>query len=139
MLSNTLNTNEIKDADGVEQEFQRLSTIGRTTEFANITEAPDLPHRLKISHLEIGNGLKKRRRSVIRFDRTVVNQTDSTIREPVSAYVVLDAPIGILDDSSDMKDILANLQSFLSTTGAGTTVLFNGTGNGAVTLCTGGL
>lgn len=139
MLSNTLNTNEIKDSAGTEIEFQRLSSIGRTTEFARIDESPDLPHRLKISHLETGNNASKRRRSVVRFDRTITGAVDSTQTQLISAYVVLDAPVGILEDTTPMKDILANLQSFLSTTGAGTTVLFNGTGNGAVALVTGGL
>jgi hypothetical protein len=40
---------------------------------------------------------------------------------------------------SEATNVIAELQSFLSTTGAGTTVLFDGTGNGAVALLTGGL
>jgi len=139
MLSNTLNTNEIKDSAGTEVEFQRLSTIGRTTEFAKISEAPDKPHRLKISHLETGSGSSKRRRSVVRIDETQPSDRDSSLMATVSAYIVLDAPVGALDGTSRMNDAIANLLSFCATTGAGTTVLFNGTGNGAVTLVTGGL
>jgi hypothetical protein len=139
MLSNTLNTNEIKNAAGTEQEFSRISSGTRQTEFALITESPSLPHRLKVSHLESGSGINKRRRSVIRFDKTVASTVDATMSVVISAYCVLDAPVGGLLASTEMANTLANLQSFLSTTGAGTTVLFDGTGNGATTLLSGGL
>lgn len=139
MLSNTLNTNEIKNAAGTEVEFQRLSQSGRTTEFAQITEAPNLPHRLKISHLESGSGLTKRRRSVVRFDKTVASTVDTTKTATISAYLVLDAPIGALIANTEFANALAELLSFCATTGAATTVLFDGTGNGAVALLSGGL
>jgi len=139
MLNNTLNTNEIKNSAGTEQEFQRLATSDRQTEFALITEAPSLPHRLKIQHLETGTGINKRRRSVVRFDKTVMSTVDTTIPVTISAYVVLDAPIGALAAATELANVLANLQSFLATTGAATTVLFDGTGSGATALLTGGL
>lgn len=139
MLSNTLNTNEIKNAAGTEQEFQRLSTQGRETTFGLITETPALPHRLNIKHIESGSGINKRRRSLVRFDKTVVSTVDNVTPVTVSAYVVLDAPVGALSANTEMANVLANLQSFVSTTGAATTVLFDGTGNGAATLLSGGL
>lgn len=139
MLSNTLNTNEIKNAAGTEQEFGRLSTSARQTEFALLTEAPSLPHRLTISHLESGVGLKKRRRSLVRFDKTVLSTVDSVTPVTVTAYAVFDFPVGAMAAITEGTNVLANLQSFLSTTGAGTTVLFDGTGNGANALLTGGL
>lgn len=137
MLS-TLNTNEIKNAAGTEQEFQRLSTNGRSTEFGNIAETPALPHRLKISHLETGSGLNKRRRSVVRFDKTVVSTVDSETPVTVSAYVVLDAPVGALAANTEMANVLANVGSFCHTL-ATTTHLYDGTGNGAAALLSGGL
>lgn len=139
MLSNTLNTNEIKNAAGVEQEFGRIASSDRQTEFALLTESPSLPHRLKIQHLETGSGVTKRRRSVVRFDKTVMSTVDTTLPVTVSAYVVLDSPIGALVASTEMANTLANLMSLLATTGAGTTVLFDGTGSGAVALLSGGL
>jgi len=131
--------NEIKNSAGTEQEFQRLATTDRQTEFALITESPSLPHRLKIQHLETGAGITKRRRSVVRFDKTVMSTVDTTLPVTVSAYVVLDAPVGALAANTELVHVLANLQSFLSTTGAATTVLLDGTGNGAVALIAGGL
>lgn len=139
MLSNTLNTNEIKNAAGTEVEFQRLSTSDRSTEFAQITEAPNQPHRLKVSHQESGTGLTKRRRSVVRFDKTVASTVDTTKTCTVSAYMVLDAPVGALIANTEFANVLAELMSFAATTGAATTVLFDGTGNGAVALLSGGL
>lgn len=139
MLSNTLNTNEIKNAAGTEQEFQRIATSDRQTEFALITEAPSLPHRLKVQHLETGTGINKRRRSVCRFDKTVMSTVDATVPVTISAYVVLDSPVGGLTANTEMANTLANLVSFVASLGASTTILYDGTGNGATSLLTGGL
>lgn len=139
MLSNTLNTNEIKNAAAAEVEFQRLSTSDRSTVFGQITETPSLPHRMTISHQETGSGLKARRRSLLRFDKTVMSGVDATLPITVSAYAVLDAPVGAMSANTEAANVLAELMSFLATTGSGTTVLFDGTGNGAATLLNGGL
>jgi hypothetical protein len=139
MLSNTLNTNEIKNAAGTEVEFQRLSSSSRTAEFAQITEAPATPHRLNISHQEVGVGIKKRRRSVVRFDKTVVSTVDSASLVTVSAYTVLDFPVGALLANTEATNVLAELMSFCASLGASTTILYDCTGNGAATLVNGGL
>ena len=137
MLSNTLNTNEIKDRSGTEVEFQRISQNGRSTEFAQITETPIAPHRLKISHLESGASTNKRRRSVVRFDKTVTGADSLPVT--VSAYAVLDIPIGDLSVYDESKNVLAELMSFCASLGASTMILYDCTGNGAVSLVTGGL
>lgn len=137
MLSNTLNTNEVKNAAGTEVEFSRLSTSTRATEFQQVAEAPNLPHRLKISHQETGNGITLRRRSLVRIDKTVAGA--SLTPRVVSAYIVLDAPVGDLAADTEIKNVLAELMSFCATTGAATTVLFDCTGNGASALVAGGL
>lgn len=139
MLANTLNTNEVKNSAGTEVEFSRLSTSDRQTEFSQIAEAPSAPHRLKISHLETGSGINQRRRSLVRFDKTVASTVDATKLVTVSAYAVLDAPIGALVANTEMANVIAELMSFLATTGAATTVLFDCTGNGADALLKGGL
>jgi len=139
MLSNTLNTNEIKNAAGTEVEFTRLSIGDRTTEFAQITETPSSPHRMTIRHTESGKGLGKRRRSLLRFDKTVISGVDSTTPVVVSAYVVLDTPVGALTTTAEEANVLAELMSFLASLGASTTILFDGTGNGANALISGGL
>jgi hypothetical protein len=139
MLANTLNTNEIKNAAGTEVEFQRISTNGRSTEFSKITEAPNLPHRLTVSHSESGSGVAKRRRSVVRVDLTVAGQVDTTVPAKISSYVVMDMPVGNLTASTEAANCLANLMSFCASLGASTTILYDGTGNGAVCLLSGGL
>lgn len=141
MLANTLNTNEIKNAAGVECEFQRLGpgTGAREAVFASITEQPCAPYRLTIKHSESGKGVNLRRRSLIRFDKTVNGAVDTTKVEVVSAYCVLDVPIGNQATYDEAKNVLANLMSFMASTGATTTILFDCTGNGAVTAITGGL
>lgn len=139
MLSNTLNTNEIKDSAGVEVEFTRIRSSDRDTEFAKISESPALPHRLKVSHLETGTGFKRRRRSLVRFDKTSVSTVDSVTPVTTAAYLVVDAPVGALTTTAEIVQVIANLLSFCATTGAATTVLFDGTGNGAKCLTSGEL
>lgn len=139
MLSNTLNTNEVKNSAGTEVEFTRLSTSDRQTEFALIGENPSQPHRLKISHLESGSGMKLRRRSLVRFDKTVASGVDSTVLVTVSAYAVLDIPVGAMTSTAEAANVLAELMSFCASLGATTTILYDGTGNGAVALLNGGL
>lgn len=139
MLSNTLNTNEIKNSAGTEVEFSRISTNERSTEFAVITEAPSAPHRLKIGHQESGTGLKRRRRSRVGFDKTVVSTVDSVTPVTISVYTVIDAPVGALLTNAEMANVLAEQMSFLASLGASTTILYDCTGNGAATLLSGGL
>lgn len=139
MLANTLNTNEIKDSAGVEIEFSRVLQSGRETVFAKIGETPSLPYRLTVKHQESGSGIRKRRRSVVRFDKTVMSGVDATVPVTVSAYLVLDTPVGALTSNADPTNVIANILSLCATIGAATTVLFDGTGNGAKTLLQGDL
>ena len=139
MLSNTLNTNEIKNAAGTEVEFSRLSTSARSTEFAQIGETPALPHRLTISHQEAGSGITKRRRSLVRFDKTVISTVDLVTPVTVSAYAVFDFPVGAMAAITEGTNVVAELMSFMASLGASTTILYDGTGNGANALLTGGL
>jgi hypothetical protein len=139
MLSNTLNTNEVKNSAGTEVEFSRLSTVGRSTVFSMITETPSLPYRLSISHAESGTGVKRIRRSLVRFDKTVMSTVDTTLPVVISDYWVQVAPVGALVANTEMVHVLANLMSFVASLGASTTILYDGTGNGAQVLLTGGL
>lgn len=140
-LSNTLVTNEIKNAAGTEVEFQRLGDgpTPRSTIFAQVSESPSLPHRLSIAHQEQGNGLKKRRRSVYRFDKTVISTVDSVTPVTIFCYTVLDAPVGAMSASTEFANVLAENLSFGASLGASTTILYDCTGNGAKTLLEGGL
>lgn len=139
MLNNTLNTNEIKNAAGTEVEFTRLRTEGRETVFAQIAETPALEHRLTIKHQETGASTKRRRRSLVRIDKDVVSGYDPTVTVTVSAYMVLDAPVGAMSSIAEATNAIAELISFTATTGAATTVLFDGTGNGSKALLEGSL
>lgn len=139
-LATTLNTNEIKNAAGTEVEFNSLDTgPGRVRRFYQVAESPSKPHRLVISHQESGSDKKRRRRSLVRFDKTVISDVDNVTPVTVSAYAVLDAPVGALVASTELNNVVAELMSFLATTGAATTVLFDCTGNGASALVSGGL
>jgi len=139
MLSNTLNTNEVKNSAGTEVEFSRLSTSDRNTVFAQIAETPSLPHRLSIQHQETGTGIKRRRRSVVRFDKTTLSGVDTVTPITTSGYCVLDFPVGGASSSAEAANVLAELMSFMASLGASTTILYDGTGNGAKSLLEGGL
>jgi hypothetical protein len=139
MLSNTLNTNEIKNSAGTEVEFSRLSTSARETVFSQVAETPSLPHRLTIKHSESGSGMKLRRRSVVRFDKTVISGVDSATPITCSCYIVTDLPVGAMSAIAEGTNVVAETLSFCSSLGASTTILYDGTGNGATALLTGGL
>lgn len=138
MLSNSLNTNEIKTTGGTEVEFQRIhGPDSNGTVFAQVGESPALKHRLSIKHQETGSGLKLRRRGVVRFDKTSVSTVDSQTPVVTTAYMVSDAPIGALTTTAEIVAVLTELISFCATTGAGSTVLFDGSGNGCKALVEG--
>lgn len=139
MLSDTLNTNEVKNAAGVEVEFERISTNGRSTIFAQVGESPAYKHRLQVSHLESGAGLKQRRRSVVRVDKTVLSNVDNETPVTSSAYLVVDAPVGALTTTAEVANVLAELLSICASNGATTTILYDCTGNGAKALLNGTL
>jgi hypothetical protein len=137
MLSNTLVTNEIKNSAGTEIEFQRLLTDGRSTVFAKINESPSLPIHLSIAHTESGLGLRRRRRSVVRFDETSVSGMDSITPVTSSFYFVGDFPVGALTAMTTPTNVIAYGMSFLASLGASTTILYDGTGNGAQVIIAG--
>lgn len=139
MLANTLNTNEIKDRAGTEVEFSRISQDARTTEFAKISETPYLPVRMKVQHREVGAGLKRVRQSNIRFDKTTLSGVDNATPMTTSVSFTLTYPVGASTTSNDAADVIAYAVSFIASLGASTTILYDGTGNGAKALLEGGL
>lgn len=139
MLSDSLNTNEVKSSAGTEVEFSRLSIADRSTVFAQVGESPALPHRLSIKHQETGTGMKMRRRSVVRLDKTTLSGVDAVTPITTSAYLVLDHPVGASSTGAEAANVIAEVLSFCASLGASTTILYDGTGNGAAALINGGL
>jgi hypothetical protein len=136
-LPTNLTTNEVKDSAGAEVEFLYSSSDGRTRIYAQSGETPMLEHRLKVSHQETGAGSLTRRRSVVRVDKTVSGASGTP--RVVSAYVVLDIPVGDLSAYTEPTKVLAELVSFVASLGASTTILYDGTGYGAAALINGTL
>jgi len=129
MLSNTLVTNEIKDRSGAEVEFERISVNDETTTFKQVAEDIANPNRLAIKHQTNGTGPDRVRRSLVRFDKTITTSVGK--KATVSAYCTVVIPVGVLENTNAVKDAVAQLLSFMATTGSGTAVLFDGSGNGA--------
>lgn len=138
-LPTTLNTSEVKNAAGAEQEFGRLSQSDRQLVFGLLTEAPYTPHRITISHQETGTGVARRRRSMVRVDKSIVGQVDLTKVEKISAYMVVDSPVGNMTTTAEIANTVANLLSLCASTGATTTILYDGTGYGAAAAINGTL
>lgn len=135
MLPTSLTTNEVKNEAGTEVEFQtRKLGPGNAHEYAKIGETPALPHRLIVSHAESGTGSRLIRRSLCRFDLSFLSETDLVTPCVVSGYTVLVLPVGHITTATYPNRVMANLNSFLATTGAATTVLFDGTGTGTAAL-----
>jgi len=139
MLSYTLNTNEVKNSAGTEVEFQSWKQSDRYRIYAQINEGPSAPNHLTISHQESGTGLKRRRRSVVRVDKTTQSGIDPTLPITTSAYLVLDHPVGASSDNAEAANVIAQVLSFCASLGASTTILYDGTGNGATALLQGSL
>jgi hypothetical protein len=139
MLSDNLVTNEIKNSAGTEVEFTRLWIEGRTTEFHKIGEAQALPQILSIRHAETGSGIKRRRRSSVRFDYTVMSDVDVTVPITHTDYWIHDSPVGAFSANTYAVHNVSYLLSFMASLGATTTILYDGTGNGAQAVLIGGL
>lgn len=135
MLPTTLLTNEVKDRAGAEVEFEHFTLEGREHIYIRKNGNPSLPCYLKVIHQETGTGAGATRRSLC--DLTMMVEGKSGKIVPIRAYKNVVVPIGELDDLDDVKDASAMLDSFCTTTGAGTTVLFDGSGNGDSALING--
>jgi len=133
MLSNTLVTNEVKDAAAAEVEFERISIGAETTIFKKIVDDVANPIRMSVSHQHVGSGPTRQRRSVLRFDKGVTNSVTGN-KGTSSAYVVLVSPEGVIENQNNDKAVLAYLISFLASLGASTTILYDCTGTGAAAL-----
>lgn len=139
MLPTNLTTNEVKNAAGTEVEFLRISTEGRSVTFAQSGEQPNLPFRLKVQHQEIGSGIKLRRRSNIRIEKTSVSSVDNVTPVQTIFSGTLDTPIGAVTSTAEGKAVLAAAMSFMASLGATTTILYDCTGNGAAALLDGSI
>lgn len=138
-IPTNLQTNEVKNAAGTEVEFLGTGPDGRTRSFIQLNENPSQPHRIKVQHQETGVGMKRVRRSNIRIDKTTISTVDSLTPVTHTMSVTLSFPVGAMVSADVAKDVVAELISFLATTGAGTTVLFDCTGYGADALVNGTL
>jgi len=138
-MPSNLNTNEVKNAAGTEVEFLGQGPDGRTREFIQKDENPSLPHRIKVQHQETGVGLKKIRSSNLRVDKWTTSTVDNVTPVPITWSLTGRIPVGAIVSVTEVKNALAELLSLVATTGAGTTVLFDCSGNGADALVNGTL
>lgn len=138
MLPDTLNANQIKDKAGAGvNTFESVNDEGRTRLFRNTAAAYNRPHELAIKHRETGVGLKLIRDSVIICSLVVTGDDGNPVK--VEYLQRLRVPMGNLASQDPVKEVIANGLSFSATTGAASTVLFDGTGNGAIALRNGSL
>jgi hypothetical protein len=137
MLPTTLNTNEVKDSAGTEVEFGRLSTSDRKLVFAKVGEAPNLIHRITIQHGESGTGLNRIRRSNLSTDLQVDGDDGNPVAIKISTTYQI--PVGNLAAYTAVTTAAANHNSLLTSRGASTTILFDGTGYGTEALINGSL
>lgn len=138
-LPTNLTTNEVKDRAGTEVEFLFREEVGRSREYQKSGETPSLPERIKVQHQETGKNISLVRRSNLRVTKTVMSQVDSVTPVQIIFSGTLQVPQGHLNDLNATKDVMSYVNSILGTTGAGTTVLFDGTGTAATALINGTL
>jgi hypothetical protein len=140
MLPDSLNTNQIRNSAGTEVEFEILEgPIGRLRKWRQVAAAPYLNHFLTVSHQEVGSGLKLQRRSLVRFDKTVISTVDNLTPVTISAYTVMVIPVGALLTLAEPANVLAELHSLNASLASATVLTLDGTGNGSVALLNGSL
>jgi len=135
-LSDNLNTNELKNAAGVEVEFTRFGGEGRTRLWQPVSVIPALPQILTVQHREIGAGFDRRRQSNITLYISTVGTKDATKIVKNKVSVSCDVPVGNINDFSDIKYCLACVGSLLYTNGTNTFV-YDGSTPGAAALANG--
>jgi hypothetical protein len=141
-LPQNLNTNEIKSAAGAEVEFTRsggLPNKPNSVRFIYAGASPAYPITMYVSHEETGSGLTLVRKSLVSFDRTIAGQIDITKQARIRMYGVLINPIGQLSSLTAPTEVMANFNSFMSSLGASTTILYDGTGSGSAAMLAGTL
>lgn len=134
-LPTTLNTNEVKNSAGTEVEFGYVDSPEKGILYKALTEAPNLEHRLRVNHQETGTNEDKVRRSVAEVYKYVTGVSGK--KRLIRSYKVDVIPVGDLANFDEVKNVSAELDSFCCTTGAATTVLFDGTGHGNAALING--
>lgn len=127
-LPNDLLTNEVKDRAGVEVEFNYFSRDLREMIYTRKGVAPSLECFLKVKHQDVGTGSATVQRSLVRVDGAFVGKSGKLCVASVYKNAVI--PKGELDDLNFILDLNAMLNSFCALTGAGTTLLFDGSGTG---------
>jgi hypothetical protein len=73
------------------------------------------PQTLVISHQESNKGGVKRRRSLVRIDASVDDESKGSV--PYASYLVVDAPIGTDVTTDNIKAALGRLLAFVQTSG----------------------
>jgi hypothetical protein len=139
MLSESLTTNEIKKSDGTEVEFRHQSWGEgmRKRTYAAVLEAYNYLHRFWVSHQEISSGIERRRRSAVQFSKEVAGVSGTTRK--IVWTLSGDIPVGDLASNDEAENVLAELLSFVASTGSTTTILYDCSGNGAKALIDGSL
>jgi hypothetical protein len=140
MLPDSLNTNQIRNSAGTEIEFEiHEGPVGRLRKWRQVAMIPYLGHYLTVSHQEVGSGLKLVRRSLVRFDKTVLSTVDNLTPVTISAYTVLVAPVGALATLAEPTTVLAELHSLNASVASATALTLDGTGNGSIALINGSM
>lgn len=129
MLTDLLNTNEVKNAAGTEVEFETWDKSGRSHTWKQVTEPPNREHRMRVIHTTAGEGEDTVRRSNLSISKEITGVSGK--KRKVIFSGTLTSPDGDIADQTELKNVIAEFMSVMATTGAATTVLFDCTGNGA--------
>lgn len=138
-LPNSLVTNEVKNAAGVEVEFLHFEQVGRKKVYAKSGEVPSRPHKITLQHEETGVGASRQRRSNVNTLNSVVSDVDNLTVVPIRISTTIQVPVGMLVALTEVKNTIAEHISFLASQGATTTILYDCTGYGAASLADGSL
>lgn len=137
MLSNLLNTNEIKNSAGTEVEFGRRGNPTKNAnaiEYYALTEGLVTKHTFLVSHQVVGKGKQEQIQSVVIFRKTVISTVDSQTPCTFVGQLKLTSPSGLMLTTAESANVLSELGSFCFLTGADSTFKYDGTGTGGAAL-----
>lgn len=99
----------IADSSSANVTFSATSVSGGKAEYADSSRSIDSPRILTVNHQDAGSGSAKRRRHLVRFDRTEVDAEGNTGTATVYAVIDVSNKVVTAAQAYDCVVLLKNL------------------------------
>jgi hypothetical protein len=107
--------------NGSAESFQRISVDGRKALYNVAARTPGNECVLTIGHTDVGSGISRRTRTLVRIDDNIV-LSDTVTPGVNSIQLVIDRPVSQAADTA-VLEALAKLVNYLDTAGVGQAII----------------